>query len=115
MAVERKARGGVPANTNPFCVVEDIHLDDGLAVGEAPDYFSEHPRTHALTNITCPALSQREAESLVRDVCDADPQDSIAVIAKYRHIIPKDMRMRVPVVLKKNVRDGLCQDTYFSK
>ena len=116
MATERKTRGGVPANTNLFCVVEDIHLGDGLAVSEAGPYLVDDQIPYAPVNITCPALSREEAERLVGDVCHADPQDSIAVIAEYRHTIPEHMRGFVPVVRSNKVLKGLCQsdDTYYT-
>ena len=118
MAIEREVKDGVPSNTNPFCVVCDILGDFGHH--DDPGIREHYIRIdvdipYAPEDIRGPALSQEEAERLVRAIYEKDTLGSrsmggaIAVRSEYAHIIPADMEDEVPVVDSKDTLDGRCE------
>ena len=117
---ERKAKGGVPANTNPFCMT-DMALA-GLTTEDDADVpvgylriYDPDGEPYAPVDYNGPALSQKEAERIITDIYNVDAMEgSVAVRSEYAHIIPKDMRARVRVVDSSKTLEGRCNfdDTY---
>ncbi len=99
---------GIPENTNPFSVLTDVCICDGILVAEFPLYFSmdgNFPSDDFSSCRTCFAppeiqvkrLSQAEAEALVRRACEVDPVGVVTVKEPYAHIIPRDLKKTVGV------------------
>jgi len=114
MSTEAEARNGVPSNTNPFCVVVDIAIgsaDEGDP-GVREGYISIEG--YAPQSFKGPALSQKEAEELVRgmyreDVLGAsEGGGAIAVRSEFAHIIPVDMADEAPIVNERYALEGIC-------
>ncbi len=113
---------GLPANVNPFCVVDDHCLCDGLHAYHWPGYFAEIPRSEpnrnpcgvtARADVQMPALSQQEAEAFVRDVHDHDCLSRVfAVKEEWKHLIPADLRKSV-LVAKTTEGHCLSDATYY--
>ena len=105
--------GGVPENTNPFCVNEDTCIGDGILMRVAPQYFSDDGSTpsgdRAPLKVTAPKLSQQEAENLVRELYESDILQgaTFAVKEDFTHIIPKDLQGKV--YISRNPGE-LCSD-----
>ncbi|MBI3632795.1 MAG: hypothetical protein HY226_00730 [Candidatus Vogelbacteria bacterium] len=87
------ADSGLPENVNPFLAIWDECIDDGNLETIFPDYFyynSPSDTPYAIM-VKKPALSQTEAEALVRKLVDSGER-RFAVQWKYKHIIPKDLQ-----------------------
>ena len=109
---------GVPANINPFSIITDRDICDGSLEMEAPGYFSNinseggNCDTYAPSEIEKLALSQKQAEDLVRNLSNADVVRSLAVKEPYAHIIPADLKNLIPV--SKGLNDTCLEiETYF--
>ena len=110
---------GLPANVNPFCIVATSCLCDGMLQQEFPQYFAfagEEDRDSgcgggciARAEVRTPALSQAEAEKLIRDAHDCDPYSpstpQFAVKEAYAHIIPAELRKEQAIA---RTGDGQC-------
>lgn len=93
--------GGVPANTNPFCVVEDVCIDDGILELCAPLYFIPGRGTNAPSKVESPEYSQEVIEEMVREMYETDILDgSFAVRKSFVHIIPEELRGKVLIAPK---------------
>jgi len=106
---------GLPANVNPFSVIVDYCLCDGLVAGEFPNYFRDNAFPQALRGcfcrarkVKCEALSQKEAELLVETVVKTDPIMAIGVKEAYKHIVPAHLMKEVLIVRTKN---GQCTES----
>ena len=103
--------GGVPENTNPFCINEDQSISDGIFLNIAPQYFSSNGDgfDRAPINVTSPQLSQKQAKKLVRELYESDCLDgaSFAVKETFAHIIPADLKGKV--YISRNLGDP-CSD-----
>ena len=103
---------GIPAHTNPFCIIEDQTIDDGVHCGIAPQYFDfdldRYPSMQPVVNCIAPVLSQEEAEALLHEMFNNDPVGEFAVKEQFAHIIPADLRGKVAVT--KSI-GTLCQLT----
>jgi|GEM_PF-2739903 len=113
---------GLPENVNPFVVLEDVCIDDGILPVFFPKYFSEENKksgcgTFAQIPILAAALLQEQAENLVRRVFNEGVDGEIgsfAVKENYVHILPADLRRRVRVAKHWNAKGRCSQiDTYY--
>ncbi len=92
---------GVPANVNPFCIVYDEDIADGAFSMIAPQYFveiGEYRKYICPTQIESPALTQEEAEDLVRKLIQQNIVESLAIKIDFIHIIPEDRDGEVFVI-----------------
>ena len=102
-------KSGVPANTNPFCILADNDLFDGMFEGLAPQYFvTSNLDTSCPANVIAPVLSQTEAEDLVRALFDGDCCASLAIKEEFIHIIPADIKGQVLVGNPADKEFGRC-------
>lgn len=103
---------GLPANVNPFCIVADNDMFDGMFEQIAPEYFvtlKEPSRTDCPTKYRIRSeLSQAEAEELVSNLVGVDVTRSLAVKREFSHIIPKNLRSEVFVAKRWDTLTGRC-------
>ena len=101
-------KNGLPENVNPFSIVADICICDGILGSKFPTYFSADGKfgadqfgschsCFALVKVRTPSLSQAEAEALVRRLHQADSLGIVAVKEPYAHIIPADLKKSVRI------------------
>ena len=99
----------LPANVNPFVILHDVCIDDGLLVGDFPQYFRDGLgddlrevcdcgiHTYAPVQVETPALSQEQAEDLVRRIAETEAIYEVAVKEEFYHIVPEDLKDQFPV------------------
>ncbi len=116
-------RKGLPENVNPFSVIADVCICDGVLSSEFPVYFrsdgnfdpdqSGSCRTcFALADVLTPRFSQDEIESLVRRIHASEPVGIVAVKEQYAHIIPENLKKSVRVTQSAGGRT-LRTETYY--
>lgn len=106
----QRRRSGVPAGVNPFCVVSDINIDDGVETLHAPQYFKDgRYGTTAPPRVDSEFLPYEKARELVKTLYDADILDgSWAVKEEFAHIIPKDINPLVTKSQRGRVASDRC-------
>ncbi len=108
-------KNGVPENTNPFCMVEDNDICDGMFNEIAPQYFEEISDNTGGCCFVCKpqtnskALSQEEVEKLVRDLFTWDVLKCLAVREEFIHIIPPDLADGIWVARSPYAESGMHQ------
>lgn len=108
----------IPPDTNPFSVVTDECIDDGVYESELPEYFGcDHTESldcssFARQHVVARGLTTKEATALLRRAKEHDPIPSLAVKERFSEMIPVDLMREVPVTTTEGPR---CQskDCYF--
>ncbi len=91
---------GIPENTNPFVVIiigcgSDVKLHE-----IAPEYFMYELDLGmpVAKEVIKPAIPQAESEKLLRDIAKQEKKIHFAVHERCAHIIPKDLKSKIPVL-----------------